>query len=73
MGLESSGTEDRFDWSVIPGPTPQERRFFDTECEKWDAYQRLKSGGTYTVSHPTTRLSRSLGVFVAWKPIAPVN
>jgi hypothetical protein len=70
MGL-GSVLEDRFNWTVIPGPTPQEKRLFDTACEKWDAYQRLVNSSTGAVPHPATRLSRSLGVFVAWKRAAP--
>lgn len=70
MGL-GSVLEERFNWSMVPGPTPQERRFFDTACEKWDAYRRLEDGSAFAVPHPATRLSRSLRVFVAWKPVAP--
>ncbi|OJA12095.1 hypothetical protein AZE42_03447 [Rhizopogon vesiculosus] len=70
MGL-GSVLEDRFNWTVIPGPTPQEKRFFGTACEKWDAYQRLVGGGACAVPHPATRLSRSLRVFVAWKSAVP--
>lgn len=75
MGL-GSVLEDRFNWSMISGPTPQEKRLFDTACEKWEAYWRL-GGGDRTpcavgvaAPHPATRLSRSLRVFVAWKPTA---
>lgn len=73
MGL-GSVLEDRFNWSMIPGPTPQEKRSFDTACEKWEAYQRLGDRTPCAVAvadpHPATRLSRSLRVFVAWKPTA---
>ncbi|KAG1820723.1 hypothetical protein EV424DRAFT_881573 [Suillus variegatus] len=77
MGL-GSVLEDRFNWSMISGPTPQEKRSFDTACEKWEAYRRLGGGsGDRTpcavgvaAPHPATRLSRSLRVFVAWKPTA---
>lgn len=63
--------EDRFNWSMVPGPTPQEKRSFDAACEKWDAYRRAVDGGACAVPHPATRLSRSLRVFVAWKPTVP--
>ncbi|KAG2129146.1 hypothetical protein DEU56DRAFT_500407 [Suillus clintonianus] len=68
--------EDRFNWSMIPGPTPQEKRSFDTACEKWEAYRKLEDGGgdrtpcAMAGPHPAMRLSRSLRVFVAWKPTA---
>lgn len=75
MGL-GTVLEDRFNWSMISGPTPQEKRTFDTACEKWEAYRRLGGGSgdrtpcavAVAVPHPATRLSRSLRVFVAWKP-----
>lgn len=68
--------EDRFNWSMVSGPTPQEKRAFDTACEKWEAYRRVGGGSgdrtpcamTATAPHPATRLSRTLRVFVAWKP-----
>ncbi|KIJ64557.1 hypothetical protein HYDPIDRAFT_40297 [Hydnomerulius pinastri MD-312] len=99
-----SALEDRFDWSINPGPTPQEKLFFDASCDKWDAYIRKMNAsqqnrpptttqtqtqtpspdvlnpshvhsithhpepGTSSIPHPSTRLSRSLRVFVAWKP-----
>lgn len=77
MGL-GSVLEDRFNWSMISGPTPQEKRSFDTACEKWEAYRRLGGGSgdrtpcavAIAAPHPATRLSRSLRVFVAWKPSA---
>ncbi|KAG2361495.1 hypothetical protein BDR07DRAFT_1409380 [Suillus spraguei] len=67
--------EDRFNWSVISGPTPQEKRSFDMACEKWEGYRRLEGDQTpcavaVAASKPATRLSRSLRVFVAWKPTA---
>lgn len=70
--------EDRFNWSMISGPTPQEKRSFHTACEKWEAYRRLGGGsgdrtpcaGAVAAPHPATRLSRTLRVFVAWKPTA---
>lgn len=71
MGI-GSVLEDRFNWSMIPGPTPQEKRAFETACEKWEAYRRLEDGGCTpcVVPHPATRLSRSLRVFAGWKPSA---
>lgn len=68
--------EDRFNWSMVSGPTPQEKRAFDTACEKWEAYRRVGGGSgdrtpcaaTVAAPHPSTRLSRTLRVFVAWKP-----
>ncbi|KAF9221663.1 hypothetical protein BS17DRAFT_710961 [Gyrodon lividus] len=96
-----SALQDRFDWTINPGPTPQGKRFFDASCAKWDAYIRNTNAsrqqrpttpthlqtqtpspdspspphaahvncperGTSSIS--ATRLSRSLRVFVAWKP-----
>lgn len=74
MSLKSV-LEDRFNWGVISGPTPQEKRSFDMACEKWEAYRRLEGDQTpcavaVAASNPSTRLSRSLRVFVAWKPTA---
>ncbi|KAF7985559.1 hypothetical protein HWV62_3821 [Athelia sp. TMB] len=36
--------EDRFAWNVISMPSHQDRKAFDTACEKWEKYQHQKSG-----------------------------
>jgi hypothetical protein len=77
MGL-GSVLEERFNWSMISGPTPQEKRSFETACEKWEAYRRVGGGSgdrtpcavAVAAPHPATRLSRTLRVFVAWKATA---
>lgn len=56
--------EDRLGWSMKPDAVPQEKRAFH---DKWRAY--LKTVGCAGVTpHPSTRWSRSVRAFVAWKP-----
>jgi hypothetical protein len=35
----SHALEDRFSWSVVPMPTPSERKNFEMACEKWDKWE----------------------------------
>ncbi|KIO02665.1 hypothetical protein M404DRAFT_638821 [Pisolithus tinctorius Marx 270] len=56
--------EDRLGWSTNPDSVPHDRRVFH---DKWRAY--LKSAGCAgVIPHPSTRWSRSVRAFIAWKP-----
>ena len=37
-----SALEERFTWSMVPMPTTQDRKLFDTACDKWEQYQRQR-------------------------------
>lgn len=39
IGL-GSALEERFAWSMVPMPVTQDRKLFDTACDKWEQYQR---------------------------------
>ena len=34
-----SAMQERYGWNSVPMPAPQERKHFDTACDKWDQYQ----------------------------------
>ncbi|KAG6330823.1 hypothetical protein ID866_8266 [Astraeus odoratus] len=61
------GLSERMNWTSIPDATPLDKRVF---LAKWHAYVAHHGGIGVEIPHPSTRLSRSLRVFVAWKPPA---
>ncbi|EIW81029.1 hypothetical protein CONPUDRAFT_165259 [Coniophora puteana RWD-64-598 SS2] len=67
-----SGLENRFGWMAPTGPPPYEKQVFDNMCARWREYaasaDASSQGPDPGLQPPWARLSRSLRVFVAWKP-----
>ncbi|CAK5284078.1 unnamed protein product [Mycena citricolor] len=73
---------NEFGWPCQPLAPSQDRKVFITSCERWDQWQQRnqrRSRSPYQVDGwdvasspplpPEQRLSRSMRVFVAWKPL----
>lgn len=63
-----SALQERYAWNSVPMPAPQDRKQFDTACDKWDQYQhqqKLDQAAEAQQHHQYRRRSRRHSQFLS--------